>query len=61
MAIRITPPRDDRIERALANPKDYFRAARRRARAEVAEEIEQEERAAADRRNDPDPRRAPDH
>lgn len=43
MAIRITPPRDDRIERALANPKGYFTAARKRARAEVTEDIRQEE------------------
>lgn len=50
MAIRITPPRDDRIERALANPKGYFTAARKRARAEVAEDIEQEQRAYGQRR-----------
>ena len=43
MAIRITPPRDDRIERALANPKGYFTAARKRARAEVTEDIRREE------------------
>lgn len=52
MAIRITPPRDDRIERALANPVRYFAEARRRARAEVTEDIEREQRQKGERRID---------
>lgn len=52
MAIRITPPRDDRIERALANPVRYFAEARRRARAEVTEDIEREQRQKSERRID---------
>ena len=51
MAIRITPPRDDRIERALANPVRYFAEARRRARAEVTEDMEREQRQRSDRRD----------
>lgn len=50
MAIRIAPPRDDRIERALANPVRYFAEARRRARAEVAEDMEREQRQKGERR-----------
>lgn len=49
MAIRITPPRDDRIERALANPVRYFAEARRRARAEVTEDMEREQRRKGER------------
>lgn len=52
MAIRITPPRDDRIERALANPVRYFAEARRRARAEVTEDMEREQRQRGERRID---------
>ncbi|MBO0827972.1 MAG: hypothetical protein J2P24_09340 [Streptosporangiales bacterium] len=52
MAIRITPPRDDRIERALANPVRYFAEARRRARAEVTEDMEREQRHRSERRID---------
>lgn len=58
MAVRITPPRDDRIERAIANPDRYFAEARQRARAEVAEDIEQEQRTSGgQRRIDGVPRR----
>jgi hypothetical protein len=49
VAIRITPPHDDRIERALANPVRYFAEARRRARAEVTEDVEREERRRSER------------
>lgn len=57
MAIRITPPRDDRIERALANPKGYFTAARKRARDEVAEDIEQEQHVQGRRKVNDQPER----
>lgn len=57
MAIRITPPRDDRIERALANPKGYFTAARKRARDEVAEDIAQEQHVRSQRKVNGEPKR----
>ncbi|HEX6444813.1 MAG TPA: hypothetical protein VF053_06995 [Streptosporangiales bacterium] len=57
MAIRITPPHDDRIERALANPVRYFAEARRRARAEVTEDLEREQRRKNGRRPDGNGRR----
>lgn len=57
MAIRITPPHDDRIERALANPVRYFAEARRRARAEVTEDEQREERRRSDRGPDGDGKR----
>ena len=43
MAQKLTNPRrDDRITRALADPKTYFKQARERARREVAAEMAQE-------------------
>lgn len=56
MAIRITPPPDDRVARALKNPVAYFAEARRRARAEVAEDIAQEYLARNRRRPNGSPR-----
>jgi hypothetical protein len=46
MAFKLPEPRrrDDRIARALADPKAYFAEARARARREVAAEIAQERR-----------------
>jgi hypothetical protein len=40
----IKPRRDDRIERALADPKTYFEQARKRALREVSAEMAQERR-----------------
>jgi hypothetical protein len=51
MAQKLSKPRrDDRIERALADPKTYFEQARKRALREVSAEMAQE-------RNRPQPRR----
>lgn len=60
MAIRISPPRDDRVERALANPARYFAEAWRRARAEVVEDIAHETSPMPDRQDGvrPQPRSA---
>ena len=38
----VNPRRDDRILRALADPKAYFAQARERARRDVAAEMAQE-------------------
>lgn len=46
----IKPRRDDRISRALADPKTYFAQARERARQEVAAEMAQERNRPAARR-----------
>ncbi|MQA06178.1 MAG: hypothetical protein GEV07_26825 [Streptosporangiales bacterium] len=43
-------PTDRRVEQAVENPKGYFRAARRRARAEILEEIAAEQRRHTGRR-----------
>lgn len=44
MAMKLADPRrrDDRISRALADPKTYFAEARPKARREVAAEMAQE-------------------
>ncbi|ROR90974.1 hypothetical protein [Nocardioides aurantiacus] len=44
------PRRDDRIARALADPKTYFGQARDRARKEVAAEMAQERKNGSARR-----------
>ncbi|WP_193607421.1 hypothetical protein [Nocardioides lijunqiniae] len=46
----LKPRQDDRIARALADPKTYFEQARRRARREVEAEVAQERAASAPRR-----------
>lgn len=51
MAHKLVKPRkDDRIERALANPDAYFKQARERAEREVSAEVEQERRRPQTRR-----------
>ena len=51
MAQKLSKPRrDDRIERALADPKTYFDQARQRALREVSAEMAQERRRPAVRR-----------
>ena len=42
--VPISPPKDDRIERALANPESYFLEARKKARAQVVHDMETEQR-----------------
>jgi len=42
--------KDDRIERALANPDAYFKQARERAQREVTAEVAQERRRPQPRR-----------
>ncbi|MDZ5660463.1 hypothetical protein HN031_02635 [Nocardioides sp. zg-1308] len=46
----VKPRRDDRISRALADPKTYFAQARERARREVVAEMAQERGRPTDRR-----------
>lgn len=51
MAQKLSKPRrDDRIERALADPKTYFDQARQRALREVSAEMAQERRRPVVRR-----------
>ena len=40
----VKPRKDDRIEKALANPEAYFKQARERAQREVTAEVAQERR-----------------
>lgn len=49
--VRIDPPKDDRVQRALADPDRYFAEARRRANDEVRAEMERERQRGARRRN----------
>jgi len=45
MAVKIEPRgEDDRVRQIIADPKRYFEAARRRARAAVEAEVAQERR-----------------
>lgn len=46
----IKPRRDDRIARALADPKTYFKQAQERALKEVAAEMAQERKTTRPRR-----------
>lgn len=42
MAVRIQPVRDDRAEKMLQNPADYYAEARQRAREAVEREVARE-------------------
>jgi hypothetical protein len=46
MAVRINPVPDERAQRILENPTEYYAEARERARAEVEREVAYERRSA---------------
>lgn len=46
----VKPPKDDRIERALADPEKYFKQARETALREVSAEVAKERRRPQSRR-----------